>query len=337
MTIDYRDDPKASTGNFEMVYRQNIPPAPSYLGLNLCLKGTPFFPKKEKVIRYDANRARNDRKRMEKKPTSNTISPKSLYFDNKENHQYYSIESLASPRKPINPSNALHKLQSNTYRSIDRFPLGIAANQAISKLAHPKHLNRYETNPTLSQFGDSSTRHKSCGPRLASIITRYDDIKPEWSMPDNESEQIECVGNGYGPDNEDLLNGNGPFDVLKTSIRKESLNGTPRNMTVQRRLLPLNTAPKTHDMAPTTPSIRPIKLKTSSTDTSKYRKYLTPKCLRSKSSISLATGIHYYGDGSSFAKGGAKLRGWRSKTGHIGPDALKIDTKQRKQSNDVSP
>lgn len=182
-----------------MIYRQNIPPAPSYLGLNLCLKGTQFFPKKERVIKYDANRARNDRRRMEKKPTSYTISPKSLDFENKENQHYYSIESLASPRKPIYPSNVLDKLHSNTYKSIDRFPFGIAANRSISKLAHPKHLKRYETNSTmLSQCVDSSRRHKSCGPRLASITARFDDIKSEWTVMDNESEQIECVGNGYG-------------------------------------------------------------------------------------------------------------------------------------------
>lgn len=43
--IDYRNDPKASTGEFELIYKQLIPPAPAYLGLNLFLKGTQLLPK----------------------------------------------------------------------------------------------------------------------------------------------------------------------------------------------------------------------------------------------------------------------------------------------------
>lgn len=43
--VDYRLDPKASTGGFELIYRQIIPPAPAYLGLNLFLKGTQLLPK----------------------------------------------------------------------------------------------------------------------------------------------------------------------------------------------------------------------------------------------------------------------------------------------------
>lgn len=37
--IDRRNDPKADTGGFELIYKQVIPPSPAYMGLNLSLKG----------------------------------------------------------------------------------------------------------------------------------------------------------------------------------------------------------------------------------------------------------------------------------------------------------
>ncbi|XP_065356507.1 tubulin glycylase 3A [Calliphora vicina] len=37
--IDRRNDAKADVGNFELIYRQNIPPTPAYMGLNLIVKG----------------------------------------------------------------------------------------------------------------------------------------------------------------------------------------------------------------------------------------------------------------------------------------------------------
>lgn len=43
--IDYRNDPKSPTGQFELIYKQIIPPAPAYLGLNLFLKGHHMMPK----------------------------------------------------------------------------------------------------------------------------------------------------------------------------------------------------------------------------------------------------------------------------------------------------
>ncbi|KAK6619234.1 hypothetical protein RUM44_003616 [Polyplax serrata] len=39
VVIDRRDNKSASTGAFEMVYRQNCPPIPPYLGMSLCIKG----------------------------------------------------------------------------------------------------------------------------------------------------------------------------------------------------------------------------------------------------------------------------------------------------------
>lgn len=39
VVVDRKNDPKAETGGFELIYRQQIPPSPAYMGLNLFLKG----------------------------------------------------------------------------------------------------------------------------------------------------------------------------------------------------------------------------------------------------------------------------------------------------------
>ncbi|XP_062546050.1 tubulin glycylase 3A-like [Armigeres subalbatus] len=45
VVIDRRHDPNASTGSFEMIYKQVIPKTPAYMGLNLQLRGHRITPK----------------------------------------------------------------------------------------------------------------------------------------------------------------------------------------------------------------------------------------------------------------------------------------------------
>lgn len=39
VVVDRKNDPKADTGGFDLIYKQVIPPSPAYMGLNLALKG----------------------------------------------------------------------------------------------------------------------------------------------------------------------------------------------------------------------------------------------------------------------------------------------------------
>lgn len=43
VVIDWRDNKNAATGAFEMVYKQNCPPVPPYLGTSLCVRGRPAY------------------------------------------------------------------------------------------------------------------------------------------------------------------------------------------------------------------------------------------------------------------------------------------------------
>lgn len=45
VVIDRKHDPRADTGLFELIYKQNIPPTPAYMGLNLYVKGKQVFNK----------------------------------------------------------------------------------------------------------------------------------------------------------------------------------------------------------------------------------------------------------------------------------------------------
>lgn len=44
--IDRRKDPKSDTGLFELIYRQNLPQTPAYLGMSLSVRGKKIFRKK---------------------------------------------------------------------------------------------------------------------------------------------------------------------------------------------------------------------------------------------------------------------------------------------------
>lgn len=46
MVIDRRRDPKSDTGLFELVYKQNLPQTPAYLGMTLSIRGKRIFRKK---------------------------------------------------------------------------------------------------------------------------------------------------------------------------------------------------------------------------------------------------------------------------------------------------
>lgn len=49
VVVDRRRDPSANTGLFEMVYKQNFPRTPPYLGMNLSVRGRKIFRSRSKV------------------------------------------------------------------------------------------------------------------------------------------------------------------------------------------------------------------------------------------------------------------------------------------------
>lgn len=75
MVIDRRRDAKADTGLFELVYRQNLPQSPAYLGMMLSIKGKKVFKKRspnEEKRPKKSSSASPERRRY----TTGTLSPR---------------------------------------------------------------------------------------------------------------------------------------------------------------------------------------------------------------------------------------------------------------------
>lgn len=79
VVVDYRNDPKSSTGNFELIYRQVIPPAPAYFGLDLALKGAQLCLKnvngKKYEQRSDASKIKIEQRAFQLQPQSQKMFP----------------------------------------------------------------------------------------------------------------------------------------------------------------------------------------------------------------------------------------------------------------------
>ncbi|GJQ82797.1 hypothetical protein Trydic_g13500 [Trypoxylus dichotomus] len=66
VTVDRRKDPKADTGLFEMIYKQNLPRAPAYLGMSLSVRGRRVFKNRSKRSKGSGkeNELKSDKKEI---------------------------------------------------------------------------------------------------------------------------------------------------------------------------------------------------------------------------------------------------------------------------------
>ncbi|KAJ8979034.1 hypothetical protein NQ317_003137 [Molorchus minor] len=62
VVIDRRKDPNAETGSFQLVYKQNFPRIPAYLGLNLSVRGRRIFRNRSRT-RVDKDKRDKDKER----------------------------------------------------------------------------------------------------------------------------------------------------------------------------------------------------------------------------------------------------------------------------------
>lgn len=132
MVIDRRQDPKADTGNFELIYRQMVPPTPAYMGLNLSVKGKQILSKINHNSNYYYQRRERSlntsnffRQRTALIPThSNTSTHKAMpvynatdYMEKVLNEAQNSSRSSNSNSGSINtlmsPASSLRRLQKS--------------------------------------------------------------------------------------------------------------------------------------------------------------------------------------------------------------------------------
>lgn len=220
-----------STGGFELIYKQTIPPAPAYLGLNLFLKGT-------QILHHKGSQSKKDRHKNEMLRNTNIKPPVVLYPHHATNKEVMptinasrtfiidftecdkSPERIRIPRKPRLP---LFKKPNFLIDSASSKPK--INSSVLRRTSGSKILNE---NSARGKQIDSARRHASCGPRLISIQNSNVDELPTTNSvqldaiePNNNKREFECVGNKCCVESLPQL----ATDCNENSIIK---NGTPR-------------------------------------------------------------------------------------------------------------
>lgn len=300
-----------------MIYRQVIPPAPAYLGLNLFLKGT------QVTSKNGGGGAKKEKPKLETKPKTerrSSLLTVKTPGQNGENDK----TPILSPRSLLIDFNDLNN--NNTKKRIGSFTKASTENmlkndKVISTRMHsylalarcpPKHSDSKDPlsgrKPIPSKVPDSSRRHASCGPKLMSIAPQDDGKTETANVIENDRKNIKCVGNKCGPDVEitdaDKTNA---IESNKSSPRKPTQDVSPLTG-IRTKLKPLTALSK---------SAKPISCskETSSAATpNDYRKYLTRSSLQ-LNRIPSKHPIHSHN--SHFYAVGLSLRAWRSKYNRI--------------------
>lgn len=186
--IDYRYDPKASTGGFELIYRQVIPPAPAYLGLNLFLKGTQMLKHGRKEKGKDSARPRSDVRPSTDYNSSNILANKDsdslvdatgsrpfiVDFINCINTR---SELKCTPRKStklralISTRSTTKRLAKESVNGESPRSKGLSGTATVattirqSNTIAQRDVTRRKSIP-IAKAVEPSRRHVSCGPRL---------------------------------------------------------------------------------------------------------------------------------------------------------------------------
>lgn len=332
VVIDYRNDPKASTGNFELIYRQVIPPAPAYLGLNLFLKGTQMIPKNgagKKEKPKPEIKSKIERKasqltlksglhsgEIEKTPI---LSPRSLLIDFTDNNENSPLNAMRKSQMfvSLNKSNKENVLKNDKVLS-GRLHSYLPSTRYPSKNIELKD-NPLSSRKPAVKAPDSTRRHASCGPKLMSMTAEENKIE-DAEMVENDQSKIKCVGNKFGPDIEITESSN---ESTKSSPRKPSQE-TPGVASNRAKLKPVNNT--------LSKSARPMAQKEKPmANSSEYRKYLSQSSLQlSRMPTKVPVHSNYYN--SHFYAVGLSLRAWRSKYSRPKPNAATTNTTNKNDS-----
>lgn len=329
--VDYKNDPKSSTGDFELIYKQNIPPAPAYLGLNLSVRGTQISPK-SLIAKKDKS------KDVFRSKTDLTTSHSNLHYspltEKTENGAVVNNTSQALAmdlERSLNKDNVINAFNKTSYKlktfKMDKVPASKILANELSKYKAKRVANSQKTNSIIKNENipnkcstsinlDSSRRHKSCGPRLAPVsLQTKEHAEQDTETSNNDTsgrnELIECVGNKCGSDNQ--LENSAKFSA--------KIDNSPRNIRVQLK-------PLSNGLRSMTSPYNPRK-SNDNNDNVKVTKKTAPN--REKNLIPLHINaitkktIDAYN--SQFFAVGLSLRAWQSKYNHILRNSNKNENK----------
>lgn len=204
-----------STGGFELIYKQVIPPAPAYLGLNLFLKGTQIL--HHKGSKKDKHNKNEQLRNTNVKPPPVVAQPH--HMSNKEvmptinASRTFIIDFTECDRSP----ERINRVQRKPRLPLFKKTLTDSnSNQTKPKL-NSTALSRtsgskiFAENSARGKQIDSARRHASCGPRLTTIQSSNGDDPPPATTPtitttanpnhldpnesNNNKKEFKCVGN----------------------------------------------------------------------------------------------------------------------------------------------
>lgn len=193
VVIDYRNNPKAPTGGFELIYKQIIPPAPAYLGLNLFLKGNQILPK--------GAAAKKEKSKESAAYKSNVNKPNFSVFHERPASSAPAL-TQSSPTKQLQPTNGQTPFPSRPFiidfmdcmdgkndpktvrfRRSNKIKSSTVAQKKPKKIESPPNSTRPKSTcaglrylKILNENCDKklksnayARRHASCGSRLVSV------------------------------------------------------------------------------------------------------------------------------------------------------------------------
>lgn len=188
VVIDRKNDPKADTGGFELIYKQNIPPSPAYMGLNLFLKGQQITQKtsggggvrKEKLSNKDENNNRNNLKQFVSRNVSSSAAVGAAGNGSEKLRKGPVIMDLIDCLDVKNTRRPLASCRTANGQAGRR-----NSSQVFLKSKNKVDVEYKEKN------NSSSRRHHSCGPvvlrqNTISSVPLSVPIQKEESGPDEE-------------------------------------------------------------------------------------------------------------------------------------------------------
>lgn len=200
VVIDRRANQAVDTGSFEMIYKQIIPPAPAYMGLNLFLKGQQLVSKpvsKRDKYRDESKTPRSSHVLQKSKQTPNqTTGPVIVDFMeclNMKTKNLPVVPSLGELRK-LNGANMLKKSNPFPTSNIVRVNSNNKYLNIRSSITRTQNNKSWETGEknTRAEF---VRRHASCKAKHNHGSTA-DDSLISLSEPDSKhaKTELKCIG-----------------------------------------------------------------------------------------------------------------------------------------------
>lgn len=199
--IDRRLDPKSDMGNFELAYRQVVPPTPAYMGLNLFVKGKQllhkvnhghghyYYQQQRKERSLATSSVFRQRSAIIPATTMSRIHRAMPTFNATEYMEKYMVEPLSSSRSSISSTQQQQQQSATTttFNTLKSPTVGSIANQHSSPCPYllkqagrsiSQLLSATQKRNTTSNNASGGMelnmnaslppkRQRSCGPRFA--------------------------------------------------------------------------------------------------------------------------------------------------------------------------